>query len=173
MIRGKNGAGKSTLLRILAGLERPTSGDCWLTTTAKRWPTRERREWIGVCAPDFHVYEELTAWENLGLFYRLRRLPFNADEAAALLDTAQLLRHQHKAMALASSGMRQRLKLLLASLHHPPLLLLDEPESNLDSEGSQFLSNLVSAARSNGIVIVATNDPLAELQPDRTILLDL
>jgi len=68
-----------------------------------------------------------------------------------------------------SSGMKQRLKLAQALLHQPPVLLLDEPGSNLDEAGRALLSQMIAAQRQRGMVLLATNDPQELAYGDRLL----
>jgi heme exporter protein A len=113
-----------------------------------------------MAAPDMSVYEELSAVENLRFFARLRGL--HREEAAlrALLEELGLPpREQTRVVGTYSSGMKQRVKLAQAVLHQPPVLLLDEPSSNLDESGHEVVAALVARFRERAAVAVATNDP--------------
>jgi heme exporter protein A len=159
VVTGRNGSGKSTLLRLLAGLARPTRGSVELHEGDRLLQERERRGITGYLAPDLSPYEELSAEENLYIMGRIRGL--NGDpgaRASELLDLVGLSRRDVQSATL-STGQRQRLKMGLALLGSPRLLLLDEPGSNLDEEGREALERFIRAARDRGPVVIATNDP--------------
>jgi ABC-type multidrug transport system ATPase subunit len=157
-IVGRNGAGKSTLLRLLAGLLTPSSGEiCWTLGDAAI-PHEHLYRHSGFAAPYLVLYEEFNAVENLQLYARIRGMPLNADAAKSLLEGIGLPSDRKDAVRAFSSGMKQRLKLLFATMHRPPLLLLDEPISNLDSEGREVVRRIVEEARGVTTVIIATND---------------
>ena len=160
VVAGPNGSGKSTLLNILAGLLRPSRGEVVYRDGDGPLPRARWFERLGMAAPDMSVYEELSAVENLRFFARLRGL--HREEAAlrALLEELGLpSREQTRAVGTYSSGMKQRVKLAQAVLHEPPVLLLDEPSSNLDESGHEVVAALVARFRERAAVAVATNDP--------------
>jgi len=160
VVAGPNGSGKSTLLNILSGLMRPSNGtvryfDAEAELGREHWFAR-----LGVAAPDMAVYEELSALENLAFFARLRGLHSQEQELASLLSSLGLAeRDQRRRVGTYSSGMRQRVKLAQAVVHEPPVLLLDEPSSNLDEAGHAVVAEIVTRFRARAAVAVATNDP--------------
>ena len=157
LVNGPNGSGKSTLLRILAGLLAQERGTVDLSQDGRVLDLPERRRSLGYVAPDLALYEELTAFENLEFFARLRGVP--AERGGELLDRVGLP-HDRPAGAL-SSGMRQRLRWAWALLDRPRLLLLDEPFQNLDSagieQGTELLEEHLDAG---GLAVVANPGPL-------------
>ncbi len=160
VVAGPNGAGKSTLLNILAGLLRPTRGEVAYRSGDGPLPRSRWFEHLGMAAPDMSVYEELSARENLHFFARLRGLDVPDSTLGALLESLGLPpREQARFVATYSSGMKQRVKLAQAVLHEPPVLLLDEPSSNLDAAGHEVVAGLVDRFRRRAAVAVATNDP--------------
>ncbi len=159
VIAGRNGAGKSTLLRIVAGLSRPTSGQVRFFREGRALPAEERRRLTGLVAVDVALYGELTAWENLSFFARVRGRRLTAEEGEALLATVGLAGRAADLVQAYSSGMRQRLKYACALLHGPPFLLLDEPGSNLDEAGRTMVEGIIARQRERGLVVLATNEP--------------
>ncbi|HAR98941.1 MAG TPA: transcriptional regulator [Syntrophus sp. (in: bacteria)] len=159
LVRGPNGSGKSTLLRLVAGLLHRPSGRVRFLEGDREVPEGDLRARLGMCAVEQNLYDELTALENLLFFGRLRLGGDCAGRAEALLGRADLHPHRHKPVRSLSSGMRQKLKLLAAVVHAPGFLLLDEPGSNLDARGMEFLAGLVEEQKDRGPVLLATNDP--------------
>ena len=160
VVAGPNGAGKSTLLNLLAGVLRPSRGRVAHLADGAELPRNRWFEHLGVAAPDMAVYEELTALENLRLFARLRDVQPSDAELSELLEGLGLARREHaRFVGTYSSGMKQRVKLAQAVLHEPPVLLLDEPSSNLDGAGHEAVAALVARFRARAAVAVATNDP--------------
>jgi heme exporter protein A len=158
-ITGANGSGKSTLLRLICGLLVPSRGVVEITVDGhKHYPT-DVRNCFGLVAPDVSLYGELTALENMGFFARVRGLPARNDEFAALLARLGLADRGHDEVRTYSSGMRHRLKYACALLHHPPILLLDEPSTNLDEEGIAIVYQVIAEQKQRGILVFATNDP--------------
>jgi heme exporter protein A len=160
VVAGPNGAGKSTLLNILAGLLRPSRGEVVYREGGSPLPRAHWFERLGMAAPDMSVYEELSALENLRFFARLRGLHLEEPALQGLLEGLGLApKEQKRAVGTYSSGMKQRVKLAQAVLHEPPVLLLDEPSSNLDESGHGVVADLVVRFRERAAVAVATNDP--------------
>jgi len=159
-VAGPNGSGKTTLVRTLAGLIRATSGEVYLETGGERRSPRDAADAIGWVAPDLSLYGELTARENLQFFAKLHGHPASvawADEAIAGvgLDPSRIAGTPLRAL---STGQRQRVKLVYATLHHPAVLFLDEPSSNLDDAGRAVVARVVADQRSRGVAVVASND---------------
>jgi ABC-type multidrug transport system ATPase subunit len=160
VVAGPNGSGKSTLLNILAGVLRPSRGTVRYRHDDRELPRAQWFEHLGVAAPDMAVYEELSATENVNFLARLRGLAPPAHEVSALLEQLGLPAREHgRAVGTYSSGMKQRVKLAQAVIHHPEVLLLDEPSSNLDAAGHRAVEDLVTRFRGRAAVAVATNDP--------------
>jgi heme exporter protein A len=161
-LTGPNGSGKSTLVAILCGLIRPTRGD--ITYVHAGGGEVERSEWrrhIGVVAPAMSVYEELTALENLRFFARVRGLEDTEGRCRECLGRVGLDSDRATVVRGFSTGMVQRLKIAQAMLHEPEVLFLDEPGSNLDPGGQDWLADWVrSLADDNRTVVLATNDRL-------------
>jgi heme exporter protein A len=121
-----------------------------------------RSQWrglIGVVAPAMALYEELDAMENLRFLARVRGLGRAGERCRSCLEMVGL-DPQRRTPALGfSTGMLQRLKIAQAVLHDPPVLFLDEPGSNLDPGGHDWLEDFVrSSAAAGKTVILATND---------------
>ncbi len=142
-VLGPNGSGKSTLLKVLAGLLRPSSGSVKVDGP------------IGYSALDLALYATLTCEEHLNLIADLWGI--EASYEAALKQVGLLDAAQQQAQRL-SSGMRARLKLAMATLGKPPILLLDEPSASMDSEGRDVLQNICEEQTQRGILVIATND---------------
>jgi heme exporter protein A len=160
VVLGPNGAGKTTLLRILATLLRPSGGEvvvlgCSLPDEA--WKLRGR---IGYLGHQPLLYRDLSGRENLRFHARLHGISGAAAEARieALLAAAGMERRADERIAELSAGMRQRLAICRCVLHEPQLLLLDEPDSNLDAEGRELARGLIGPGAGHTRVVV-THDP--------------
>jgi heme exporter protein A len=160
VVLGPNGAGKTTLLRVLATLLRPSGGEvrvlgCSLPDEA--WKLRGR---IGYLGHEPLLYRDLSGRENLRFQARLHGMP-PADAVARieeLLRAVEMERRADERVAELSAGMRQRLSICRCVLHEPELLLLDEPDSNLDVEGRELARELIGAGSGRTRVAV-THDP--------------
>ncbi|MCX7929253.1 MAG: ABC transporter ATP-binding protein [Chlorobi bacterium] len=155
---GQNGSGKSTLLRIIAGLLFPTFGRVTLTYDKQ---SSSNPSWLrsksGYCAPPITLYEELTIAEQLAFHCACRSLPVTSDRIETMLDESGLARYRKTRIGELSSGIGQRLKLLLAFVGNPPLIILDEPSTNLDTAGIETLHTWIVHSASSAIIIIATN----------------
>lgn len=157
-ITGWNGSGKSTLLRIIAGLVRPSGGSIELMMNNTVVSKDSRRKYIGLVAPALSLYDELTGLENIAFFHKVRG--GNSDQSCCLdvMRRVGLQGEENKLCKDYSSGMKQRLKLAQALIHNPPLLLLDEPGSNLDNNGIKIVENIIREQRKTGITLIASNE---------------
>jgi heme exporter protein A len=158
-ITGKNGAGKSTLSKILAGLLGSTRGSITYTLNDKQVGIEEFKHYIGFVSPYLNLYDEFTALENLQLLSRIRATTQqNEVRMKELLNLVNLWQRRDDLVSTFSSGMKQRLKYAFALLHNPIVLILDEPTSNLDEEGIEFVRHMANQQKEEGILIVATNN---------------
>ncbi len=157
-ITGKNGTGKSTLIKIIAGVLSPTAGKVAFRIGEREVASAGVFAIVGLVAPYLQLYDEFSGWENLDLFRRIRGLNIPDDRVEGLLDRVRLAPRQNDQVRTYSSGMKQRLKYAFALLHQPPVLLLDEPSSNLDADGIAIVHEIISEQKERGMVIIATND---------------
>lgn len=154
-ITGPNGAGKSTLLQILAGIQRPTSGDVIHRVNGNRIDIELFREFYGFTGPQVNPYDMLTSMENLRFS---SSGTVNEGLMIEYLERFGLYRHRAKPVKYYSSGMKQRLKLIHALIKDPEVLLLDEPCSNLDTKGRNILYTILDEIKKDKIMIIATNE---------------
>lgn len=158
VITGKNGSGKSTLIKILAGVLTETSGNLEYFIDDKKIDRENYYQFVGLVSPYLVLYNEFTAFENLNLFSKIRGLKISEKEINDTLNRVGLFERRNDLVRTFSSGMKQRMKYASAILHNPLVLLLDEPTSNLDQDGKNFVDELVFNFREDGIVVVATNE---------------
>jgi heme exporter protein A len=172
-VAGRNGSGKTTLLKILAGLVRPSSGRVRVERDGHPLSDSERRLAVGWAGPDLTLYGELTAEENLLFFRRAAGREEGLEQIRRRLsDTGLARRAIARRVEEYSSGMTQRLRIAFATLFDPPLLLLDEPMTGLDTEGREMVYRVVSLGRQRGAVVLASNDERDFLEPEQEIVLD-
>ena len=157
LITGRNGSGKSTLAKIISGILSPSSGSVTLHQQS-RIVTNYLRNFVGFVAPYVQMYDEFSARENLRFALAIRGLPPNEQIIDLLLSKVSIRERADDRVATFSSGMKQRLKYAFALVHNPGILILDEPMTNLDSEGIQMSRDIMEEHRREGILIVATND---------------
>ena len=156
---GPNGAGKSTLLNILATLLSPSKGSVIYGDRTAADGGAAIRAQIGMLGHDLFLYPELTARENLTFFGELYGLPNVPKVVAAALEQSGLASRADDFVAGFSRGMRQRVALERALLHHPRLILLDEPFTGLDQASVSALSTrLRDQQRAGCLIVLATHD---------------
>ena len=157
---GPNGSGKSTLMRMLLGLLRPSSGTARVLGHAIPRDAERLRSDVGYMTQRFSLYEDLTVRENLefaasifGLFGRARR-----ERVAATVAEHGLGRYERMRAAALSGGWKQRLALAAATIHAPPLLVLDEPTAGVDPQSRrEFWEELFELAAGGTTVFVSTH----------------
>ena len=175
LVLGANGAGKTTLLRVLATLLRPSGGEarvlgCELPREA--WRLRGR---IGFLGHEPLLYRELSGRENLRFHASLHGLAGAAAEEriAALLEAVGMGHRAEDRVGELSAGMRQRLAICRCVLHEPELLLLDEPDSNLDEEGRELAQGLIGPGGGHTRVLVTHNAERFRPEADRVLRLGI
>jgi ABC-2 type transport system ATP-binding protein len=172
---GPNGAGKTTLLRCLAGLDTPHAGSIEVAGLDVLDEPRQSHRNMGFLADSYGLYDELSVEQCL--LYRAAALGLPAEKcapaaglAAERLAIADRLRQ--KAGTL-SRGLRQRLAIAESIVHHPPVLLLDEPASGLDPEARVGLADTLLRLKGEGITIIVSSHILSELEDYSTHMLVL
>jgi heme exporter protein A len=151
-VLGPNGAGKTTLLRVLAGLLRPHGGTARVLGAElpqQRWKVPAQ---VGYLGHEPLLYRDLTARENLSYHARLHGV--GPDRVEELLAATGMVERADEPLRELSAGMVQRLAAARALLHDPPLLLLDEPRSNLDPAAAELLEPLIGRASGRTRVLV-------------------
>ncbi len=158
-ITGKNGSGKSTLVKILAGVLSPTRGTVQCSIGGKALNEDEVRARIGMVSPYLQMYDEFTALENLEILFKIRdEGSLRRDTLESLFRRFSLWQRKDDMVRTFSSGMKQRLKYIVALAHGPGVLLLDEPTANLDDEGTNVVKEVVAEHQKTALLVVATND---------------
>jgi heme exporter protein A len=153
VLTGGNGAGKTTLLRCLASIIRPGGGEVrWFGRPAAG--DHRARRLLGMVAHQNRLYPHLSVRENLVFAARMCDVAGPRQRAEELLAQAGLERHAQRMPPELSHGLRQRLAVLRAVVHDPPILLLDEPFTGLDAEAAAWLFRLLFDLRGRGRTMV-------------------
>jgi heme exporter protein A len=151
-LAGRNGSGKTTLLRIAARLVRPSSGKLSFSSAAGGENIAAQN--AGFVAHATMVYDELTAEENLLLFAQLQGIAQPGKRVEAMLREVGLFDRRDSLVRTFSRGMRQRVAIARALLNTPGILLLDEPGTGLDPQGSAWLTETLRRMRDAGCTML-------------------
>ena len=157
-IVGPNGSGKTTLVRIISHLLLPTEGKIEYFINGTPIDYQEIYKYVGLVGPYLEMYEDLTAYENLKFFAKMRDLNDPDPKIAKLMELMSLSGRENDLVRTYSSGMKQRLKYVFALLAEPEILILDEPTSNLDEQGIAVVYQIMEEYKKDRILIIATNE---------------
>ncbi len=163
---GSNGAGKTTTIRMLCGLLTPSSGSGSVLGFEVATQPREIKRHIGYMSQRFSLYGDLTAMENLrfwGGAYGLFGRPLAARQEWALAAAGLEQRRQELARDLPG-GFRQRLALVSALLHEPPVVFLDEPTAGVDPEARRTFWDLIDELVASGKTVFVTTHSMDEAE---------
>jgi ABC-2 type transport system ATP-binding protein len=172
---GPNGAGKTTTIRMMVGLTQPSSGTALVDGHDVTKEPVEVKKTIGLVPETSNLYGELTSLENLiyqaelyGVAKKERK-----DRALQLLKEFGLKEHQDKPFQKLSRGLKRRLTIAAALIHHPKILFLDEPTTGLDVMSARGLRKLILDSKKKGLTIFLTTHyiPEAESLCDRIAMI--
>jgi ABC-type multidrug transport system ATPase subunit len=160
-VLGPNGSGKSTLLQLIGGALMPTEGQITHQFNGTDLEQEVVYRHVSIAAPYLGLYEDLSLRQSIEFHARFK--PFRSGLGLAdIARIAYLENALEKPVSQFSSGMKQRLKLTLAILSDTPLLLLDEPASNLDAEAIAWYRALLQQHSTGRTLLVASNRQAAE-----------
>lgn len=155
-ILGPNGSGKSTLLQVLNGSLAPSTGDIKYFLNDDPLEVDTVFKQVSLAAPYLELIEEFTMAEMTDFHFKFK--PYRAGmHKDAVIDLLNLQGGRNKMIKYFSSGMKQRLKLALAFCSDTPMLMLDEPTSNLDTQGVDWYLNLVQQFAADRLTIICSN----------------
>lgn len=157
---GPNGSGKSTTIRMLCGLLTPTEGSANVMGLEVPAQSNELKPRIGYMTQKFSLFGDMTVAENLEFIAEIYSYPAGqrASRVDELLEKYDLVAQRKQFAATMSGGQKQRLALACAVLHHPDLLLLDEPTSAVDPQSRRdFWANLFRLAQGGTTILVSTH----------------
>ncbi len=155
-ITGPNGSGKSTLLQVIAGATLHNEGTVEYRNGDKLTGSEKHYSNISIAAPYLELIEEMTAKEMLDFHSKFKPL-IQSLSIEDMLKIVGLEKAVNKQLRYFSSGMKQRLKLAQAFFSNTPVLLLDEPTTNLDADGVALYLNLISNYTKDKLIIVSSN----------------
>lgn len=179
-VLGKSGSGKTTLLNVLAGIDRPTSGEVLvdgldLQTLTEDELTIWRGKNVGVIFQSFQLLPTLTVLENVMLPMDFRDTCHPAtfrSRAGQLLEQFEMQAHMHKLPSAISGGQQQRVAIARALANNPPLIVADEPTGSLDYQTADVVVRIFEDLAANGTaVLMVTHDRDLANRATRKILL--
>ncbi len=157
VVTGSNGSGKSTLLLVLSGYVMPTEGKAdWIADEGTRIERAEFFKLSSFASPALELIEEFSPEELIKHQSAFKKFQHNLS-AKEVLEIAELEKNKNKLIKNFSSGMKQRLKLSLAILADCPVLLLDEPITNLDRQAVEWYSKMIDTYAKHKTIIVCSN----------------
>ncbi|MDO9184643.1 MAG: ATP-binding cassette domain-containing protein [Bacteroidia bacterium] len=156
VILGGNGSGKSTLLQVITGNLMQSEGELNYTISDSKIENENIFKHLSFAAPYLDLFEEFTLAESIE--FQAKFKPFYKElDTKKIIELTQLENAKDKQIKVYSSGMKQRVRLALAILSDTPLLLLDEPTSNLDKKAIDWYQNLINNYSKNRLIFVCSN----------------
>ncbi len=159
-ITGANGSGKSTLLKTISGGLSPTLGAVEFINNDRQMVWSDVAPLVNFAAPYTELIEYLTLKEHVSFHFKFKKYIDGINESI-LIEAIEMDNHKNKLVRDFSSGMKQRLKLALAIFTENPIILLDEPTSNLDERWSNWYLEEIKKIKHQRLLIIASNQ-LAE-----------
>ncbi|MBD5552321.1 MAG: ABC transporter ATP-binding protein [Lachnospiraceae bacterium] len=158
---GPSGAGKTTLIHIMTG-QMPFEGKAEILGQSCAYQEKNRYENVGIVADRCGLYDRLSCYENLKILARIKGV--GQERIEEVLKQVLLWKDRNVKVGRLSKGMRQRLLIARAILHHPRLLFLDEPTSGLDPTTASAVHTLLEELRKEGMTILLTTHNMSEAQ---------
>lgn len=163
---GPNGAGKSTTISMICGLTVPTSGKVLLKGKDVTKSLGEIKKILGLVPQDIALYPSLTARENLSFWGKMYGLKGQllADRIDEVLEYAGLVNRATERIETYSGGMKRRINVAAALLHHPELLIMDEPTVGIDPQSRNQILETVLRLNKEGITVIYTSHYMEEVE---------
>lgn len=156
-VLGANGSGKSTLLRTISGMQHANKGTIEYISEGKKTAPEYIFSKVSYCAPGMDLIEEMSLSEFFTFHFTFKKMIPSFD-VNSIMETMGMLAVRNKFIHEFSSGMKQRVKLAQAFFTDTPILLLDEPCSNLDTQGVEMYQLWLQKYTADRLVIIASND---------------
>lgn len=163
---GANGAGKTTAMRMLCGLSYPTSGSGTVAGYDVMRNGEQIKRHIGYMSQRFSLYNDLTVWENMRLFACIYGLSKKQTEerATELLNQLNFMSERNTLVGSLPLGWKQKLSFVIATIHHPDVIFLDEPTGGVDPITRRQFWELIYKAAENGTTIFVTTHYMDEAE---------
>lgn len=172
---GPNGAGKTTTISMLCGLLNADSGDIVINGLSIKNNPKEARALIGMCPQNVVIWKDLTCIEQIEFMGTMYDVPVKETRKRGieLLEAMGLIEKKDKRGKTLSGGMQRRLNIILALIHNPQILILDEPEAGLDPQSRVLVRDYIKTLASKKTIILTThNMDEAERMVDRVAIID-
>ena len=163
---GPNGAGKSTTISMLSGLLKPTDGKILIDgKDTSKYPMLAKKA-IGLVPQDIALYPTLTAKENLYFWGRMYNLSGKLlkERVSEVLEIAGLEDRKNETIKSYSGGMKRRINIAAALLHHPQILIMDEPTVGIDPQSRNHILESVKKLNSDGMTVIYTSHYMEEIE---------
>lgn len=160
-LAGGNGSGKSSLLKIVSGYSLPSIGNISWENGNVELKSEEIAKEIALCSPYQALFDQHSVKQAIAFHFQFKKMQEGISEKE-MIELCYLQGNENKLVHQLSSGMQQRLKLTLAICSDTPILLLDEPCSNLDEKGINWYQNTLKKFAANRLIIVASNNKSEE-----------
>ena len=162
---GPNGAGKTTTMRILATLDQPQYGDCFIDGKSVTQYPEIARKLVGFMPDSLPMHKDISVWEYIDFYARAYNVqnPTRTKIVNEVMDFTDLHVIADKTLDALSKGMKQRVSLARALVHEPKVLILDEPANGLDPRARVQMRELFKALAENGMAILISSHILTEL----------
>lgn len=157
---GPNGAGKTTTINMICGLIPLTDGDIYINGISMKSDKYGMRSLIGMCPQNIVIWKDLTCIEQIEFMGQMYDIPKKIvrERGLQLLDSMQLLEKKDKIGKTLSGGMQRRLNIILALIHDPEIIILDEPEAGLDPQSRVLVREYIKSLAQVKTVILTTHD---------------
>ena len=159
-ITGNNGSGKSTLLKIISGYNTPSEGKIRWSINGTDISANLFR-FVGLASPHQDIYDEFSLEEIIDFHKKFKQL-INGENSRSLIRLSGLTKSADKPIKYFSSGMKQRVKIVLAMLFDNPLVILDEPCSNFDEQAIVWYQKIVEEYAGEKLLVIGSNSPETE-----------
>jgi ABC-2 type transport system ATP-binding protein len=163
---GPNGAGKSTTIRMLTTLTKPSEGQIYVAGYDVARQRSQVKSRIGVVLQQISIDSDLTVWENMEYHGRLHHIPnpLRQKEIDQALEYVELSDRRNDPAKMLSGGMKRRLQIARALLHHPEILFLDEPTVGLDPQTRRRLWEIIRNLNKQGMTMLLTTHYMDEVE---------
>jgi ABC-2 type transport system ATP-binding protein len=170
---GPNGAGKTTSIKMITGLLKPDSGKVEFNVKSNKG--NSNRQKVGLCPQELVLWNNLTCLEQLVFIAEMYNVPYLIahERALMLLEKIGLSEKSKKLVRTLSGGMQRRMNLIMALMHDPEILILDEPEAGLDPQSRMMVRDFIqSLSKTKTVIFTTHNMDEADRLCDRIAIMD-